>query len=275
MTSRTLRLSEPFGVVAYREAGLSHAKSAAPVVLVHGVGLQSAAWGPQLDALSTTHHVIALDMPGHGGSDPLPAGSRLEVFVAWLLAAVDRLGLKRFNLAGHSMGALISGGFAVSHPERLLRVALLNGVFRRKEEARNAVIARAKEIRTGSFDLDAPLTRWFGNSSSEQAAREKVAHWLSQIDIEGYATAYDAFAHGDDTYAEGFETIPCPVLALTGDGDPNSLPAMSQAMADAAPRGRAVIIEKHRHMVNLTAPEAVNAALQEWLQTPSEEMEIA
>ena len=36
-------------------------------------------------------------------------------------------------------------------------------------------------------------------------------------------------------------------------------------MAAAAPHGRAVVIEGHRHMVNLTAPEAVNAALIDWL----------
>lgn len=38
-----------------------------PVVLIHGVGLQSVAWHPQIAALSQTHSVIAVDMPGHGG----------------------------------------------------------------------------------------------------------------------------------------------------------------------------------------------------------------
>ena len=64
MTSTTLQLSEPFGTVAYREVGLTHAGKAAPVVLIHGVGMQSAAWGPQIEFLAQTHHVIALDMPG-------------------------------------------------------------------------------------------------------------------------------------------------------------------------------------------------------------------
>ena len=40
---------------------------------------------------------------------------------------------------------------------------------------------------------------------------------------------------------------------------------MSHAMAAAAPQGRALVIEGHRHMVNLTAPETVTAALQDWL----------
>jgi len=57
-------------------------------------------------------------------------------------------------------------------------------------------------------------------------------------------------------------------LALTGARDPNSTPAMARQMAGQAPRGRAVVIEGHKHMVNLTAPEAVNAALLDWLQMP-------
>ncbi len=273
MTSTILQLSKPFGTVAFREAGLSHAGNTPPVVLIHGVGMQSAAWGPQIGFLAQTHHVIALDMPGHGGSDQIPAGSELPVFLDWLLAVLDALKLQRVNLAGHSMGALIAGGFSVRHPDRVERVALLNGVFCRDEASSKSVIERAKLIGTGSFDVETPLRRWFGDTPVEQAARGDVAAWLSAVNIEGYATAYNAFARGDALYAKGFGTIACPLLALTGDGDPNSTPAMSHAMAETAPNGTAIVIENHRHMVNLTAPETVNAALQAWLQTPSEEVD--
>jgi pimeloyl-ACP methyl ester carboxylesterase len=50
---------------------------------------------------------------------------------------------------------------------------------------------------------------------------------------------------------------------------------MSKAMAAAAACGRAVVIEGHRHMVNLTAPDAVNAALGEWLEIPVKERDVA
>ena len=274
MTSTTLQLSEPFGQVACREAGLSHAGKAPPVVLIHGVGMQSAAWGPQIEALSETHHVIALDMPGHGGSDRIHSGADLPVFLDWLLVVLDALRVERVSLAGHSMGALIAGGFAVCHPDRVARVALLNGVFCRDAKASKSVIERAELIGTGSFDLDTPLRRWFGDTPTDRAARGHVAQWLSEVDIDGYATAYGAFARGDALYADGFGRIKCPLLALTGQDDPNSTPAMSQAMAEAAPYGRAVIIENHRHMVNLTAPDAVNAALTDWLHMPSEQGEL-
>ncbi|WP_170783315.1 alpha/beta fold hydrolase [Ruegeria lacuscaerulensis] len=270
MTLTTLRLSKPFGRVTYCEAGRG-----APLVLIHGVGMQSAAWQPQIEAFSTQYHVMALDMPGHGGSDALGGTPKLPDYVAWLHAVVAALDLGPVCLAGHSMGALISGGYAVTHPQRVARVALLNGVFRRTQAARDAVTARALEIRKGSFDLETPLKRWFGDAPSEQVASAKVAGWLSSVNLKGYADAYGAFADGDEEYADGFAKIPCPLLALTGALDPNSTPEMAQAMADAAPLGRAATIEGERHMVNLTAPEQVNAILADWLQTPMEERETA
>lgn len=263
MTSTILPLSDPYGPVAARISGEGE-----PLVLIHGVGMQSAAWAPQIEALAKTHKVIALDMPGHGGSAALPRDAQLPEFVEWLHAVITALDLGPVNLAGHSMGALVSGGYAVSHPDMVRRVALLNGVYCRNATARAAVISRAREIGQGAFDLETPLTRWFGQSEADQAAAQLVADWLSQVDIEGYATAYGAFAHGDATYADRIENITCPFLALTADGDLNSSPDMSRAMAEQVQNGRAEVIEGHRHMVNLTAPDQVNKILQDWLNSP-------
>ncbi|MBO9451222.1 alpha/beta fold hydrolase [Tropicibacter sp. R16_0] len=264
MTLTTLQLSEPYGQIAYREAGQGE-----PVMLIHGVGMQSAAWGPQVDALSATHHVIAVDMPGHGGSDPLPEAAELPDFVAWASEVLRALNVGPVNLAGHSMGALIAGGMAIEHPEQIRRVAVVNGVHRRSAGARQAVEARAQEIRQGAIDLETPLNRWF--TSKDCAARDQVARWLGAVDPGGYATAYGAFARGDDTYADGWHKVACPMLALTGDRDPNSTPEMSQAIAEAAQDGEAVVIEGHRHMVNLTAPDVVTDIMRKWLARPAEE----
>lgn len=269
MTRKTLQLSDPHGTVAYREAGEGE-----PLVLIHGVGMQSAAWGPQVEALSSAHRVIALDMPGHGGSSPLPAGSGLEAFVDWAARAIRGLGLGRVNLAGHSMGSLIAAGVAVEHPDLILRVALVNGVHRRGEEAREAVMSRAAAIRAAAdegrpADPEAPLSRWFTAGWADQSARALTSQLLADVSPDGYATAYAAFASGDRVYADRLAEIACPVLVLTGEMDANSTPAMAEAMAAAAPRGRAFVVPNHRHMVNLTAPETVTEALRDWLARPT------
>jgi len=93
----------------------------------------------------------------------------------------------------------------------------------------------------------------------------QVAGWLRSVPQAGYAAAYRAFATGDTVYADGVKTINRPLLVLTADGDTNSNAAMAREMAGLAPQGRAVVIKGHRHMVPLTAPDTVNAALQDWL----------
>ena len=263
MRMTTKQLSKPFGKIAFRSEGVGE-----PLVLIHGVGMQSAAWGAQVDVLAKTHHVIAIDLPGHGDSDSLPIDSELPHFVAWLNAALLALNTGPISLAGHSMGALISAGYAVTHPDMVSRLALLNGVFHRSKVERAAVIARAAEIRSGEFDLETPLTRWFGDSAADKYARLKVSEWLSTVNQDGYATSYGAFARGDSTYADQFHKITCPLLALTGDGDLNSSPTMSGKMAQTAKNGKSVIIKGHRHMVSMTAPDQVNIALQDWLNVP-------
>ena len=257
MTSRILRLSDGLAVRAV-EAG-----TGAPLLLIHGVGLRAEAWGPQQAALAAECRVIAVDMPGHGDSDPLPGAPRLPDYVDWAARVIRALGLGPASVAGHSMGALIAAGLAVEHPALVRRAALLNGVHRRGPEARAAVLARAAEIAAGSGGVEAPLARWF--TADQADLRDRVAGWIGAVPKAGYAAAYRAFAEGDAVYADRIGEIRCPLLVLTGDGDANSTPAMTREMAALAPLGRAVVIEGHRHMVNLTAPDAVNAELKLWL----------
>lgn len=250
---------------AYFESGFGE-----PLVLVHGVGMRLEAWGPQIAALSSKSRIIAVDMPGHGESKKLPSGSRLEDFVAWFADFLDDLSIERTNVAGHSMGALIAGGAAASLGNRIARVAYLNGVYRRDPAAKASVLARAAAIPVKGVDTEGPLERWFGDDADSMVARELTRKWLGSVDPEGYATAYSAFANGDDTYADRWPDVTAPALFLTGSDDPNSTPLMAKEMAAAAPNGWACIVEGQRHMVNLTAPETVNEVMSQWLKTREE-----
>jgi len=260
MTSPTLpRYKTPSGA-AYVERG-----SGQPLLLLHGVGMRAEAWQPQLAALSSAARVIALDLPGHGDTPALGGSPNLRDFVRWFADVVHDLALDSFSLAGHSMGALIAAGYAVTYPQRLQRLALLNAVYKRDNAAREAVRARAAEIQNGHFDRNAPLSRWFAPDEQHSAAYHAVQQFLHLVDKAGYAAAYRAFAEGDALYADDFSAIACPALFLTGADDQNSTVHMAQHMANVAPQGRAVIIHRHRHMVNLTAPEQVNRILLDWL----------
>lgn len=257
MMSRILRLSDG-AAVRVIDAG-----AGAPLLLIHGVGMRAEAWGPQTKALSQDFRVFAVDMPGHGDSDPLPGAPRLPDYVAWAARVIVALGFGPVSVAGHSMGSLIAAGLAVDHPDLISRVAILNGVHRRDPAARDAVLRRAADIAAGRAGIEGPLARWF--APHEHAPRAQVAQWLRSASQAGYGAAYRAFAEGDDIYADRLGEIRCPVLVLTGENDANSTPAMAESMATMAPMGRVVVVPGHRHMTNLTAPEAVTSALRAWM----------
>jgi (E)-2-((N-methylformamido)methylene)succinate hydrolase len=258
---QTLQRSRTPSGAAYLDRG----RGDETVVLIHGVGMRIEAWAPQIERLAEEFRVVAVDLPGHGLSAPLAQPPRLQNFVSWFETLLDELHLGPVNVAGHSMGALIATGIVATAPGKVKRVALLNGVHRRSAEARAAVEARADEIVTGRFDREAPLARWFSETEKTTEAYALVHELLQTVDAEGYATAYRAFATGDAVYSDGWPTVGCPALFLTGDGDLNSTPDMAREMAAATPHGRAVIISGHRHMVNLTAPAQVNDVLRQWL----------
>ncbi|MBJ9985280.1 alpha/beta hydrolase [Acinetobacter sp. S40] len=261
MISKTQQLSNN-RIAHYFEQG-----NGEPLVLIHGVGMQAEAWYPQIEYFSKHYRVISVDMPGHGQSTKLADDAQLQDFVNWAIEFITALNIGAVNLAGHSMGSLITTGVSATRPDLVKRMAVLNGVYKRTSEAKDAVIQRAEELKTGHIDIETPLQRWFGDREIERQAALKVKSWLENVDMSGYATAYSAFAKGDAIYADEWARIACPALILTGTGDPNSTAEMAVKMANQALHGKAVVIENERHMVNLTAPDQVNRAMQAWLET--------
>ncbi|MEV0028787.1 alpha/beta hydrolase [Nocardia sp. NPDC050793] len=78
-----------------------------PLVLLHGVGSRWQIWEPIIDTVAASFEVIAVDLPGFGGSDPLPhttVDELTDALADWLAAE----GIERPHLGGNSMGGLIS-----------------------------------------------------------------------------------------------------------------------------------------------------------------------
>lgn len=234
-----------------------------PVVLIHGVGLQAAVWHPQIAALSAHHDVIALDMPGHGGSSLPPADARLGDYSGAVLALLDALAIERAHVIGHSMGALVALDFALDHPGRALSVTAMNAVFCRTPEQIAAVMARVEEAAAPSRDWTRTIARWFGDPIPDRL-RETAARiegFLHEIDPVGYARAYRVFATSDATHRDRLSGLVPDALFLTGADDMNSSVAMSQAMAAMAPKGRVGIVPNERHMMAVTVPGDIDRRL--------------
>ena len=228
----------------------------AQIVLLHGVGLRAEAWNRQIDAFSERYHVTALDMPGHGDSAVRPNLTRVSDYADAVLGAFDGPAL----IVGHSMGAMIALDLAARAPERVRGVVALNAIFERSAAAADAVQARAAELDGVTVaDPKGALDRWFGADETAECAA--CRDWLGSVTPLGYKAAYTAFAHDPGPRRDALSALECPALFMTGALEPNSTPAMSEAMAALTPTGRAIIVPDAAHMMPMTHPEVVNAAL--------------
>jgi pimeloyl-ACP methyl ester carboxylesterase len=110
-----------------------------PVIALHG-WLDNAATFSRLAPLLEGIRIVALDLPGHGHSDHRPAGAPYNIwdYAYDVLQTAKQFGWKRFSLLGHSMGAIVSVMLAGAMPERIDRLALIDGVIPYTGEADTA-----------------------------------------------------------------------------------------------------------------------------------------
>ncbi|MET0125137.1 MAG: alpha/beta hydrolase, partial [Pseudomonas caspiana] len=110
-----------------------------PVIALHGWldnANSFARLAPRLHGL----RIVALDLAGHGHSShrPTGAGYALADYVHDVLQVAEQLGWQQFSLLGHSLGAIISVFLAGALPERVSRLALIDGLIPPMGEADDA-----------------------------------------------------------------------------------------------------------------------------------------
>src|SRR2546425_6369132 len=97
------------------------------VVLVHGLGGFAESWRHNVPSLAARATVYAVDLPGFGRSGKPSAGYSLAYFTRALYAFLDAVGVTQVSLVGHSLGAAVAVTYALTHPPRVERLALLSG----------------------------------------------------------------------------------------------------------------------------------------------------
>jgi 2-hydroxy-6-oxonona-2,4-dienedioate hydrolase len=100
----------------------------------HGIGASLEFWTPQIKALSAQYRVIVWDAPGHG----LSAAAALNAdaigsFAGYAWGLLDKLNVTKAHVAGNSMGGAIAIHMAGQQPERVIKIAALNGASLGKE----------------------------------------------------------------------------------------------------------------------------------------------
>jgi 3-oxoadipate enol-lactonase len=254
------------GRFSYEAAG-DHASQ--PLVFLHGIGGAARAWRGQLNAFGDRYLAIAWDMPGYGGSAPLPVVSIFALADA-LRDFLLQVGATKPILVGHSIGGMIVQQLLSKSPDlaRAIVLAQTSPAFGKPDGDWQKTFIDA---RLGPLDRGETLA-----SLAPSLVGELVG---DDPDIGGMALARDCMAAvPEKTYRAtmlalmGFDLrhalkdIAMPTLVLSGSKDNNAPAPMMAKMASYIPSAEYIEIEGAGHLVNLERPKAFNAALDQFLK---------
>jgi len=97
-----------------------------PLLLIHGFGAGMWVWEKQIEVLSHSYRVYAIDLIGHGFSDRPKIDYNAETYIHFMEAFMDGVGIEKATLIGNSMGGGIAWAMAILFPERVNRLILID-----------------------------------------------------------------------------------------------------------------------------------------------------
>ncbi|HEX3431103.1 MAG TPA: alpha/beta hydrolase [Rhizomicrobium sp.] len=245
------------------------------LVLLHGIGGRAEVWEPQLAAFADRYNVIAWNMPGYGGSTPLPQMTFAALADA-LATLLDTLDARRIHLVGHSMGGMVAQEFLRDRAPRLASVCLYatNPGIARPEtpEAQEAACARADDFmrrRLGPIDagktmreMAVTLLDQLLAPNAPELARLAAIESVSAVPPDVYRDAMRCFLSFDGTRV--LPDIRLPTLVIAGGEDRTMPPTVVQAMARQISGARFDVIPGVGHLANLEDPPAFNRVLRDF-----------
>jgi pimeloyl-ACP methyl ester carboxylesterase len=258
------------GKTAYAyTAGSAPARAA--IVLIHGAQNDHSVWTAQARILAQQgHHVLAVDLPGHGRSTG-PALATVEAMAAWLLDLLDAAAIDHAVLAGHSMGSLIALEAASRAPARVRALALVGSTWPMKvsdallETARTNEPAAIDMVNLWSHAAIAPAAPGRPQGVWLAGASRRLMQRLSQLNpAQLFHTDFVAC----NTYANGgaaAQTITCPALFVQGRRDVMTPPRSAQGLVAAIPHARVVAFDCG-HALMTEQPDGVSAALADFVR---------
>jgi len=247
----------------------------APLVLVHGTGGAWQSWLLNIEALARRHRVIAVDLPGFGQSDPLPAAPNMSAYAASIAALLDQLGLARVTILGHSLGGVAAMRFVLEHPERTASLILLDGGGMELKAVRlrlvvgslvvfNALMGRPSVVRAMVRRPRLRRAMMAGFVRDPAIATAALAHeMMSVFASPGLVKALMSAARDD--VAQHAERVTAPTLLLWGEKDPVVPVASARKLAATLPNARLTTFPGVGHCPMLEQAARFNELVADWV----------
>jgi pimeloyl-ACP methyl ester carboxylesterase len=230
------------------------------VAMIHGllVGNLATWYFTAAPALARTRRVLLYDLRGHGRSERVASGYDLGTMAGDLDALTARFDDRPFDLVGHSYGALVALRFALDHPDRVGRLALVDAPlplssFREVEDFAGRTPA----------EMAAALPE--GLRALVAGGGRRASMFLASLHFLAAESSLFADLRAEpDITDEMLARVGCPVLCVYGER--SSCRAAGERLSRVLPRARLQILPGG-HFLHLDAPGELTAALAEFLDS--------
>lgn len=237
------------------------------VILVHGAGMDHSYWSLQSRWFAWHDwSVLVPDLPGHRGSagKPLPT---IEEMAVWVGRLMDKVGLKKVTLVGHSMGAIIVMQAAADMPKRVERLGLL-GVAD-AIPVHPDLLGAAKKNDPLAYDL---VTSWGHGRGAHFGRNQNPGIWMLGGGRQLLARNRPGVLFNDLNACNEWQTgskvaqkVKCRTLVIIADNDQMTPAKRGKMVADAIQDSHPVFLKDCGHMMMQEQPDqTLNALIAEF-----------
>ena len=235
-----------------------------PLLLIHGFGGDLLSWQFNQSAWAEQRPVVAIDLPGHGGSSKAVPQADVAGLAAMVAEAMDVLELSRAHLAGHSLGAAIALRLALDHSPRVASLTLVCPAGLGAEINGDYIAAFVGTDKRR--EMKATLELLFGDPTL--VTREMVDDVLKYKRLDGVDAALRGIADAcfpggrqASVLRERLADVRVPIQVIWGAED-RIIPAVQ---AEALPDGRRHVFPKAGHMAHIERAEEVNRLVRDFI----------
>ena len=237
------------------------------ILLLHGLFIDSSLWRAQIEPLARLGRVVALNLPGHGGSE-VPPPFDLAEHADVLATALPAMDVRRALCVGWSWGAALSLHLTLRHPAVVGALALLDASAEAQTTSRKAKY-RLLVAFVRRFGLPpwlartqiAPLMLARRSRRERPELVEEFVRSATSLPREALIRAAKAVAIEAPDILGRLYSVAAPTLVLCGREDRGYPPELSQHIAGAIAGARLGWIEGAGHLAPMERPEEVNRLL--------------
>jgi pimeloyl-ACP methyl ester carboxylesterase len=228
-----------------------------PLVLLPGMMCDARLFEPQIRELSGATEILVGDI------------TRQDTMAALAAAVLAEAPFERFALAGLSMGGIVAMNMLARSPERIAGLALLDTNHLAETPERQALrqpqIARARRGDLATVLVEEMKPHYFGPA---QKGNRSLLDLVLRMGLELGPEVFERQSLALKDRPDASDTLSRyrgPVLLLCGEHDRLCPPDRHRDMARLMSQARLVTVPDSGHLSTLEAPDAVTAALRDWL----------